>query len=295
MKSLSKKPKIEVSLEKVEKSKHVSFHTGVYRQPYFSGAWHYHPEFELLLIIKGSGKRLVADHSENFGVNDVVLLGGYLPHAWIPDRKYLQNDSKSYCESVYIQFKKDIFGAHFVDIPELKGIRKVLSTSERGIKVVGKHKKTIIELLKEIPKSSPLDQLLKLIKILDLINQSGYEILASEGYFKTSFYFKSNRILKVHEFIMENYKQKVSVEECAAMTNMTVSSFCRYFKNETKYTFTNYLNKVRVDFSKKLLANTDLQIKEIAFECGYNTVSYFNRQFKKLEGVSPFSYRKSKE
>ncbi|WP_099098817.1 AraC family transcriptional regulator [Aquimarina aggregata] len=293
MKQVITNNKIAVSLEKIEKPLHSSFHTGVYRQRYFSGAWHYHPEFELLLITNGNGKRLVGDHGENFNTGDLVLLGGFLPHAWIPDDHYLQQDSTDHCESIYVQFKKDIFGSQFVDIPELKGVRRVLLASERGLKIVGKHKETIILLLKEIPRLGPLDQLLKLLKILDLINLSGYETLASEGYLKESFFFKSNRILKVHEYIMENYKKEISVDLCAEMINMTISSFCRYFKKETGYTFTNYLNKIRIDFSKKLLTNTDLPIKEIGFECGYNSVPYFNKQFKKVVGVPPFSYRKS--
>ncbi|MBW1296236.1 helix-turn-helix domain-containing protein [Aquimarina litoralis] len=293
MKPVSEHPKIEVSLEKIETSQHASFHTGVYKQPYFSSNWHYHPEFELLLIVNGQGKRLVADHGEDFEIGDLVLLGGYLPHAWIPDARFLEESSEEYCESIYVQFRKDIFGSHFVDVPELKGVRKVLQASERGIKIIGKHRTEIAELLQEIPRLSPLDQLLKLIKILDLINLSGYQVLASENYLKNSFYFKSNRILKVHEFIMEHYKQDVSLEKCAEMVNMTVSAFCRYFKSETSFTFTNYLNKIRIDFAKKLLINTDMPIKEIAFECGYNSVPYFNRQFKKIEKISPYTLRKS--
>ncbi len=292
MKKINSHQKIAVSLEKIENPSYASFHTGVYKQPYFSGAWHYHPEFELLLIINGSGRRLVGDHGDDFEKNDLVLLGGYLPHAWIPHPKYLQEDSTEHCESIYIQFKKDIFGSHFIDIPELKGVRKILLDAERGIKITGKYKNDIITLLKETPSISSLDQLLKLIKILDLIYRSDHEILASEGYLKDSFYFKSNRVLKVHEHIMENYQNEVSVEHCAQMVNMTVSSFCRYFKSETQFTFTNYLNKIRIDFAKKLLSNTDLPIKEIGFECGYNSVPYFNKQFKKIENTSPFTYRK---
>jgi len=292
LKRISTDNKIAVSLEKVVKPAHSSFHTGVYSQPYFSGAWHYHPEYELLLITSGNGNRLVGDHGEAFEANDLVLLGGYLPHAWIPDPKYLEEDSVEFCESIYVQFKKDIFGSHFVDIPELKGVRKALRNSERGIKILGGHKEEIIELLRAVPNFNPLDQLLKLVKILDLITLSEYELLASEDYIKESFYFKSNRILKVHEYIMENYKKDISVDDCSEMINMTTSSFCRYFKKETSYTFTNYLNKVRIDFAKKLLINTDFPIKEIGFECGYNSVPYFNKQFKKIEGIAPFAYRK---
>lgn len=294
MKERSKQHNITVSLEKIEAQSYSSFHTGIYSEPYFSGAWHYHPEFELLLITNGNGKRLVGDHETNFQINDLVLLGGYLPHAWIADPMYLVADNNNDpCESIYIQFKKDIFGSYFFDIPELKRIRKVLRDSARGIEITGKNKPEIISLLKEIPNQAPLDQLLRLIKLLDLIGLSDYELLSSEGYSKNSFYFKSSRILKVHEYIMKNYHEKISLNDCAKMVNMTVSSFCRYFKNETQYTFTGYLNKVRIDFSKKILANTTTPIKEIGFECGYNSVPYFNKQFKKIVGMSPFAYRKS--
>lgn len=285
--------KTAITLEKVTLPTHSSFHTGVYNRPYFSGEWHYHPEFELLLITNGSGKRLVGDHGENFKTKDLVLLGGYLPHAWIPDTKYLREDSTENCESIYIQFKKEFFGSHFIEIPEFKGIKRVLNDAKRGIKIKGKHKNIIASYLTEIPNLTAIDQLLKLIKILDLIHLSGYDILASEDYFKKNSYFKSTRILKVHEFLIENYKKEISVELCATLVNMTIPSFCRFFKNETGYTFTNYLNKIRIDFAKKLLANTNIQIKEISFECGYNSVPYFNKQFKKIEGISPFSFRKS--
>ncbi len=280
-------------MERVNKPQHSSFHTGIYSQPYFSGAWHYHPEFELLLITSGSGQRLVGDHEEGFEEEDLVLLGGYLPHAWIPEDKYMQEGSTAPCQSIYIQFEKDIFGSHFVDIPELKGVRRVLRNAELGIKILGEGKLEIIRLLKEMPQCSPLDQLLKLIKILDLIDLSGFVVLASENYLKESFYFRSSRILKVHEYVMENFQKEITLSYCAGLANMTMPSFCRYFKAETQYTFTNYLNKVRIDFSKKLLANSEMSIKEIGFECGYNSVPYFNKQFKKIEGVAPFVYRKS--
>lgn len=284
---------ITVSLEKVEKTLDTSFHTGVYKQPYFSGTWHYHPEFELLLITEGNGKRLVGDHGEDFAIDDLVLFGGQLPHAWIPDPKYLEENSQTFCESIYVQFRKQIFGSHFIDIPELKGVRKVLKLSERGMKINGKHKNEIITLIKKIPTLNPFNQLLTLLNVLNLISLSTYELLASEDYLKNSFYFKSNRMVKIHEFIMENYQQEITIKTCAKIANMTIPSFCRFFKTETSYTFSNYLNKIRIDFSKKLLLNTDMAIKEIGYECGYNSAPYFNKQFKKIVGESPFKYRKS--
>ncbi len=290
---MSQSDQISVSLEKIETPLHSSFHTGVYKQPYFSGAWHYHPEIELLSITKGFGKRLVGDHVDQFEPDDLVLLGGLLPHAWIPDESFLKEDSEKFCESIYVQFNKEIFGSFFVSVPELKGVRKALGYSERGLKITGKHKKEINLLLREIPKLNPFDQLIQLLKILNLISLSDYELLVSENYLKKSFYFKSNRMLKIHEYLMENYKQEIHIETCAEIANMTISSFCRFFKNETNTTFSNYLNAIRIDVAKKLLANTDYAIKEIGFECGYNSTPYFNKQFKKIVGYTPFQYRKN--
>lgn len=285
--------RLAVSLEKIEKPYHQSFHTGVFKESYFSRAWHYHPEFELLFISKGSGKRLVGDHAEAFEENDLVLLGGLLPHAWISDPRYFDEDSEDYCESLYVQFRKETFGMYFIDVPELKGLRKTLRLAERGLKVRGNTKQEIIELFKPFASLSPLDQLLKLIKILNLISISDYELLASEQYIQKRLYFKTNRMLKVHEYIMEQFNQEVSIDICSDLANMTKSSFCRFFKNETKSTFSDYVNKIRIDFSKKLLANTNLPVKEIAYQCGFNSVPYFNKRFKKLLGISPFAYRKS--
>ena len=279
------------SLEKVEKPSSSSFYTGVYKQPYFSRSWHYHPEFELLLITNGNGKRLVGDHAEDFTVNDLVLLGGLLPHAWISDPKYLQADSLEFCESIYIQFRKEIFGAYFIDVPELKGVRRILKLSARGIKVTGIHKQEIISLMREQPGLSPTEQLLSLIRILNLISLADYELLVSEDYLRSSINFKSNRMLKIQEYVMENYKKNITIKTCAQMSNMTVSSFCRLFRSETNDTFTFYLNNLRIDFAKKLLVNTEIAIKEIAYECGYNSVTYFNEQFKKIVGEAPFKYR----
>ncbi|NJB83436.1 AraC family transcriptional regulator [Wenyingzhuangia aestuarii] len=284
--------KIVVSLEKIEKKEHASFHTGVYKQQYFNGDWHYHPEFELLLIKEGEGTRLVGDHGEKFEVNDLVLLGSFLPHAWITDADYLKEQPDKFCESIYVQFKKNIFGSSFVNIPELKGVRKILRLSERGLKINGKHKDKIISLLEEMPKENAFNQLIKLLKILNLVSISDYTILASENYLKENFQFKSHRMLKIHEYLMENYKQNIDIKTCADMANMTLPSFCRYFKNETNMIFSDYLNHIRIDFSKRLLTNTDMAIKEIGYECGYNSVPYFNKQFKKIAGESPFKFRK---
>ena len=90
---------------------------------------------------------------------------------------------------------------------------------------------------------------------------------------------------------MQNFKNEVDVNECARHLGMTTSSFCRFFKKHTNVTFSVYLNYQRINLAQKLLRNTQLSVKEIAFECGYTSVVYFNQKFKKLTGMSPKQFR----
>ncbi len=278
-------------LEAVQTPGFSSFKIDVYHQPYFKRSWHYHPEYELLLITSGYGTRLVGDYSGDFRKGDLVLIGGLLPHAWIADPAFHKENSDTYCESIYIQFKKEIFGTHFIDVPELTGVRNILRLSKRGLEISGKNKPLIIDLIMELPQLKPLNQLLHLLKILDLINQSALTFLASKEYIENKFTFQSRRMKLIHEYIMENFKEEISLETCAQKTRMTVTSFCRFFKAHTNQTFSRFLNTVRIDFAGKLLQNTDMSVKEIAYECGFNSVAYFNQQFRHLLKSSPLEFR----
>ena len=281
---------ISAELENIEISQRSSFHVGKYSDSYFRRSWHYHPEFEILLISKGYGTRMVGDHFEPFYENDLVLLGGNLPHAWISDPDFLESDNKKACESIFIQFRKSVFGTHFIDMPEMESIRTVLKKADRGIKVEGKYKQELIAQMRQIEYQSPLEQMLTLIRILDMVQKSDYSILASNNYTQRGI-FKSEKMTKAHNFIMQNFKHEISVNACAEHVGMTTTSFCRFFKKHSNVTFSVYVNYLRINLSQKLLRNTQMPIKEIAFECGYVSVVYFNQIFKKMTGMSPKSFR----
>jgi len=279
-------------LENISTDSHSSFHIGRYENAFFSRPWHYHPEYELLLVTKGYGTRMVGDHFEPFKENDLVLLGGNLPHAWISDPKFISESNTENCESIFIQFRKKVFGSQFIDIPELESVRIILKKAERGIKIIGSQKEKIIQEIKNISKATPLEQLLSLIKMLDWIQHAEYEILASDNFAKRQFSFKSTKMREVHNYIMKNFKEEIDIDTCAEYIKMTPSSFCRFFKKNTNVTFSIYLNYVRINFAQKLIINTQMPIKEIAFECGFSSVPYFNQKFKKVTGLSPNGLRK---
>lgn len=283
---------LSAELEKIEVPQRASFNVGKYNDLSFRRPWHYHPEFEILLITKGFGTRMVGDHFEKFKEGDLVLLGGNLPHSWVSDSHFLKEDNNDTCESIYIQFRKTVFGTHFIDMPEMQSIRTILSKSDRGIKIMGKYKEEIAQQMLFLEKQSPLEQMLTLIRVLDLIHRTDYEVLASSNYTQRGI-FKSNKMTTTHNYIMQNFKQEIDVNTCAEHLSMTTSSFCRFFKKQTNVTFSVYLNYLRINFAQKLIRNTTMPIKEIAYECGYTSIVYFNQKFKKLTGVSPGEFRKS--
>ncbi len=280
-------------LEVIESHQFASIHMGLYHQPYFERSWHYHPEFELLLITSGYGRRMVGDHSEKFFDGDLVLLGPRLPHAWISDEAFIKSPSDGYCESIYIQFNRSLFTNPFFEISEFHGLQNILEKSNRGLKVTGKNRLEISEIILTMKQMDPLNRLLTLIRILNLIGSGQNRYLASEKYLDEKFFFKSKRMNRVHNHLMEHFKDPLTVDEGAELVNMTVTSFCRFFKNQTGSTFTIYLNRIRIDFARKLLVNTETSIKEIGYECGFNSTSYFNQTFKRITGISPKQYRNS--
>lgn len=281
---------ISAELENIEFSQRKSFYVGTYRDSYFRRSWHYHPELELLLITKGYGQRMVGDHFEDFEAGDLVLLGGNLPHSWISDQHFINNNKNETCESIFIQFRKSVFGTHFIDMPEMESIRTVLKKAQRGLKIMGEKRDEIAWEMNMIKSRTPLEQMLSLIRLLDLIQKSDYEILASNNYAQQGI-FKSKKMTSVHNYLMQNFKHEIDVNSCAGHLGMTTTSFCRFFKKQTNVTFSVYLNYLRINFAQKLLRNTQMPIKEVAFECGYASVVYFNQIFKKMTGMSPKEYR----
>ena len=277
-------------LESIAIHQKSSINVGIYKDAYFRRPWHYHPEFELLLITKGYGTRMVGDHFEKFSEGDLVLIGGNLPHTWISDPHFLEDKNDEVCESIYVQFRKSVFGTHFIDMPELNGVRVVLAKSQQGIKISGIHKEEIINRMERISRQNPIEQLLNLIRLLDLIYHTEYQVLASRNYMQEGI-FKSKKMTKIHNYMIQNFKHDIDVNSCASFIGMTTTSLCRFIKKQTNVTFSVYLNYLRINFAQKLIRNTDLPMKEIAFQCGYTSVVYFNQKFKKLTGITPREYR----
>ena len=244
------------------------------------------PEVELVYINSGVGKRQVGTHLSNYTEGDLVLIGSYLPHTGFTKGF---NDGQ---KEVVIQFNQDIFTNAFNGIEELKSINHLLELSKKGIAYSGAIKDDIGIRMEGLKYETQLDGLLTFIKILyDLSIYKEKQILNAEGYAFISSPMENKRLKIIFNYIRDNFMNQIALDDIAAIVYMTPQSFCRFFKKSTNKTFTNFLNEYRINHSTKLLSETDQDIKSICFESGFNNLSNFFRNFKRITNHTPNSFR----
>jgi AraC-like DNA-binding protein len=260
---------------------------------FFPCPWHYHPEFELVSVIKSTGRRMVGDNIGYFKEGDLVLLGSLLPHLWVNDVKFINGKANSLAEAIVVHFKENFLGEQLFKIPEMESFNNFLKMSNRGIVIKGDAKVKINSIMKKMPALNGLERLSSLFSIFNILSGTvEYELLASPGFVKNINLNASDRLNKVIDYIMRNFDQDITLPKAASNANMSLTSFCNFFKGNYRLTFVEYLNTVRVGHACKLLFEKDRNIVEVAYECGYNSLANFNKQFKKYKQMTPTEYRR---
>nr|WP_262915621.1 AraC family transcriptional regulator [Niabella ginsengisoli] len=101
------------------------------------------------------------------------------------------------------------------------------------------------------------------------------------------------RIQKALGYIVDNFKEGISLNEAAAVANMSTTAFCKYFKRVTRKTFIETVNDYRIDFAVRELINTDNSMAQICYDSGFNDLSNFYKTFRSKMKISPLQYRVS--
>lgn len=273
--------------EKIYNPRDSSFKVMYLETKTFDHTYHYHPEYELTLITAGSGHRFVGDHTDTFVANDLVLLGKNLPHCWLD-----YGQSKHPVSAVVVQFGEDSFGKNFFELPEMIKISNMLKQSGKGIRF-SKIDETLDIALRKLPSLSTTEQFISFLSILHQLSASsdGITLSASE-YQNNHADTKFSRIDKVFQYVAEQFRGNIDLTMIADLVHMTPSAFCHYFKKYTKKTFTQYVNEVRIGYACKLLMETELNVSEVCYQSGYNSLSRFNKCFKKITRKTPLHYRR---
>ncbi|HUH27936.1 AraC family transcriptional regulator [Gelidibacter sp.] len=258
----------------------------------FLKIWHYHPELELVIVLKSKGTRFIGDSIKKFQPKDVVLIGKNLPHMWLNDPKYFQDNKSLSAEAVAIHFKEDFLGNTFLQLPEIKPIVTLFKKAEQGIQF----RNVPDALLQTIVKLNDETDFNKTHQFIGILHQlalhEDYNLLASSGYVASLRLEESDLSNKVIAFIFNNFNKEIDLNTVAEIVNMNPSAFSRSFKRVHRKTFSKYVNEIRIGYACKLLIENELNVAAIAYESGFNNLSNFNRQFKMIKNMSPSAYLK---
>lgn len=250
--------------------------------------WHFHPEFEIVYVPHGNGKRFVGDRMTRFSGGDLVLLGPNIPH----NAFNFGFESPDY-EEVVIQFRRETAREMAETFPEFHPIAALLARARTGIAFHGEAKHRIGSLVREMCALSGFYRLLRLFEVLwELSAVTTTEDLDAVETLSVSS-DHAGRIAKVYQLIQADFHRELSTREIAGKLAMTESSFCRFFRGATGSTFKTALTKVRVRKATALLLHSELPVSQVATQTGFNNISLFNRVFKRIMRQTPGEYRRS--
>lgn len=262
--------------------------------PHFFAKWHYHTELELLQIKKGSGTQFIGDNISRFYEGDIFLIGSNLPHYWRCDECYFENNPDVTAEAIVTHFLPNFWGPQFLELPENKHINDLFLKATKGIKISGNTNYRVEGILQKLLTAKTAERIILLMQALHLISISkDIECLATSGFQNTCNEMETERINDIYNYTIDNFDKKISLEEIAAVAHISPNSFCRYFKTQTKKTYSQFLMEIKIGNACKLLIENKKSISSICYESGFNNFSNFNRYFKNITGKSPLQYKKN--
>lgn len=255
---------------------------------------HFHPELELRYIVSGKGIQYIGDEVSSFAEGDLFLLGENLPHAWRFDLGNAQKENSGKIESQVIEFSTQ-FSSQFSKFPEAHSLKTLFEKAKQGLIIKGESKLKLIELFQKFKSKGSSKNLALLLELVSVLSETHEYSIISPGYVdgEKAQLPELYRFEKVFLYIKENYKDEIKLDEVAALANLSPTSFCRYFKSITNQTLIEYVTQIRISKACSKLIEKNDSILAVSFECGFNTLSNFNRQFRRITGMTPNDYKKS--
>jgi AraC-like DNA-binding protein len=281
------------SLKKVDSGEHEIFGILKVNDPYFYPLWHYHPQYEIILIKEGGGNRYVGDNIGPFSKGDILLLGPSIPHVFRNDLEYFVNGSRKMVKALVLYWDYKFIKSDLFDLNEFAPIRELLQLSTRGLLIKGNSKKEVAYLLNHVVNKEGIDRILEFILMLHFVaTKAEYEPLSSLGFSATINEEEVTKLNKIFDYLLNNFSRTITLKEIANISNMSPTNFCRYFKKITNKTFITFLNEIRVGHASKLLIeNKNKNLSQICSESGFNNLTNFYIQFHKFKKLSPMEFK----
>lgn len=258
----------------------------------FTYPWHFHSEFEIIYIEKGYGQGMIGDGITSFSNQTLFVLGSNLPHYVENAPEYAQREDLR-VNGVIIQFEKDFMKYAFSHYAQFQAINHLLESSQRGLLFSLTNAMNISEKIKRIPTQKGVEQITEFLHLLDILTRfAPNKFISSPAYNPISDGISGRKIEKIISYLNTHYTQPIRLEDIASYAAMNPTAFCRFFKENTGKTFKQHIMDMRIGYACKLLINERWNISEIGLECGFESITHFNRCFKQHTGFSPTSYRK---
>ncbi|MDB5279619.1 MAG: helix-turn-helix-domain containing protein AraC type [Ferruginibacter sp.] len=261
----------------------------------FANPFHYHDGYELTFILQGRGKFYGGNQVMNFAEGDVYFLGPMFPHYFVNEKPSSLDEPMAH--SISVQFQHNFLGKELLEKPEFCDIGKLLRlVQSSGLKITTPNK--VSERLYYELTEPGITKVLLLLRMLDrlaILPDKNLQVIALHYYDNTDSYKDFSKLDPVYHYVLENFKEDVNSRKAASLAFLNEAAFCRYFKRQTKKTFSQFVNQVRTTHATSLLQDKNKSIADVCYECGFNNLSYFNRQFKNLTNRSPLEYRKQYE
>lgn len=260
---------------------------------HFTTPFHFHDYCELNYVKKSIGKRIVGDCINNFSEGDLVLMSPNLPHVWYNDPEILENASTTCAQAIVTYFPIDFLDKLSNDKLLISKRHNLFERANRGLQFYGETKKKVASRLEKLVKLTGLQMVIEFLNVIDiLLNSKEYKSLASVSYRHSFNKRDTERMNQIYKFIINNFKEPISLTTISSIANMTPPAFCNFFKMRMQMPFTKFLNEIRIGHACKLLENEDMSISDVCFESGYQNFTNFNKFFKEITGKTPSQYRK---
>jgi len=256
----------------------------------FNPAFHFHPELELVLIKEGHGRRIIGNRIDPFEKGDMVFIGSNLPHIWLND----DISGGHRARSVVVHFRKEIFSDEFYDLKESRELARFFDLATRGIQITGPTRDKVGRKLDILVGQRGFRRILLLLEILHILSTSPDCRCITDDVYSAADNKEdaTDRLSEIYRYVQSNSHKDISLKDIAIIAGLTPQSFCRWFKKSTNKHFFDYLNEIRIFNACEMLIGSTTPVAGIAYHCGYNTISNFNKLFKDATGLTPGEFRK---
>lgn len=259
----------------------------------FYGILHTHPEIQITLILESTGTLFAGDYIGDFKPGDLFVIGSDCPHVLKSDD--LQQEAsdasvKAHAVSLFLGTK--FLNNQLFEIPEAQAFVEFMKQAQNGFFTQVSQLPDIKEKFLKIRSEKGMSKLILLFQIIETLSScKKYDVLLEKPVAGIVNEVDGKRLNDIFEYTLEHFTKPITIEEISDIAFLTPQSFCRFFKRSTRKTYVSFLNELRINKATQLLRNKELSVSEISFQCGFNNLSHFNRQFLMIKKKTPSESR----